>query len=196
MIYKEVFSVFAIAITLIAFYPYIRSILHGNTRPHVFSWVIWGVTTFIVFLAVLEDKGGVGAWPIGISGCITILIAIMAYLKRGDITITGIDWLFLISALSSLPLWYLSSDPLWAVVILTIVDVLGFGPTFRKVHAQPYSESLMFFALFAVRNIFVIAALENYSITTILFPAVIAATCMLLILMLVYRRRVLSFDQL
>ena len=196
MIYKEVFSVFAIAITLIAFYPYIRSILHGNTRPHVFSWVIWGVTTFIVFLAVLEDKGGVGAWPIGISGCITILIAIMAYLKRADITITGIDWLFLISALSSLPLWYLSSDPLWAVVILTIVDVLGFGPTFRKVHAQPYSESLMFFALFAVRNIFVIAALENYSITTILFPAVIAATCMLLILMLVYRRMVLSFDQL
>jgi len=190
--YKELLSAVAIVLTLAAFIPYVRAIISGSTRPHVFSWIIWGATTFVVFLAQIEGEGGVGAWPIGVSGVITILIAFLAYLKRSDITTTRTDWVFFILALSSLPLWYLTSDPLWAVVVLTIVDVLGFGPTARKVYNFPHSESLLFFALFAVRNLIVIMALENYSVTTVLFPAVIATACLLLIVMAVHRRRVLA----
>ncbi len=192
MPYKEILSAVAIALTFAAFVPYIRTIIGGTTRPHVFSWVIWGATTFVVFLAQLEGKGGVGAWPIGVSGGITIFVAVMAYVKRADITITKTDWLFFASAMSSLPLWYLTSDPLWSVVVLTTVDVLGFGPTVRKVYRFPHSESLLFFALFTARNLLVILALENYSVTTVLFPAAIAAACALLIAMVTYRRHVLS----
>ncbi len=192
MPYKEILSTIAIALTFAAFVPYIRAIVSGTTRPHVFSWIIWGTTTFVVFLAQLEGKGGVGAWPIGVSGTITIFIAFLAYVKRADITITKTDWLFFVSAMSSLPLWYVTSDPLWAVVILTAVDVLGFGPTVRKAYSFPHSESLLFFALFTARNLLVIMALEYYSVTTVLFPAVIAAACFLLIAMLTYRRRALA----
>lgn len=191
MFYKELLSAVAIAITFIAFFPYIRSILNGSIKPHVFSWIIWGATTFVVFLAQLEDRGGAGAWPIGVSGIITIFIALLAYSRRADISITRTDALFLVTAMSSLPLWYFTSDPLWAVVILTAVDTLGFGPTIRKVYKHPHSESVLFFSLFMVRNLIVIMALENYTMTTVLFPAVIAAACMLLIVMIAYRRRVL-----
>ena len=192
MFYKEILSTVAIALTFIAFFPYIRSIIQGSVKPHVFSWVIWGTTTFVVFLAQLEDNGGVGAWPIGVSGGISIFIALLAYIKRADIVITKTDWVFFMSAMSSLPFWYFTSDPLWAVVILTTVDVLGFGPTARKSYIYPHSESLLFFALFTARNLIVITALENYSVTTVLFPAVIAAACMLLMTMITYRRRVLA----
>jgi hypothetical protein len=51
---------------------------------------------------------------------------------------------------------------------------------------------MLFFALFAARNLIVIMALENYSVTTVLFPAVIAVACMLLIAMIMYRRHVLA----
>lgn len=183
-------SAVAIVLTLIAFYPYIRSIILGEVKPHVFSWVIWGSTTFVVFLAQVKDSGGVGAWPIGVSGLVTIFVAMLAYIKRSDNTITKIDGLFFISAMSSLPLWYFTSNPLWAVIILTTVDVLGFGPTLRKSYIDPYSESLLFFGLFMVRNILVIIALENYSFTTVLFPAVIALACALLMMMLLSRRYV------
>lgn len=190
MFYKELLSAVAMALTFVAFFPYIRSILDDVVKPHVFSWVIWGTTTFVVFLAQMEDRGGAGAWPIGISGCITMVIALLAYLKRTDLSITRTDWAFLASAMSSLPFWYLTSDPLWAVVILTAVDVLGFGPTVRKAYSFPHSESLMFFSLFTGRNVIVILALENYSVTTVLFPAVIAVACALLVAMVGYRRRV------
>lgn len=192
MPYKEILSAVAIMLTLAAFIPYIRTIINGTTKPHVFSWVIWGATTFVVFLAQLEGKGGVGAWPIGVSGSITLLVALLAYVKRCEIDITKTDWLFFVSAMSSLPLWYLASDPLWAVIVLTIVDILGFGPTVRKAYHFPYSESLLFFSLFAARNILVVFALEIHSVTTVLFPAAIAAACMLLMLMVTYRRRVIA----
>jgi hypothetical protein len=192
MFYKELLSAVAIALTLIAFFPYIKSLVKSEIQPHVFSWVIWGTTTFVVFLAQLEDNGGAGAWPIGVSGSISIFIAFLAYLKRADITITKADWWFFALAMSSLPFWYLMSDPLWAVVILTTVDVLGFGPTIRKAYYLPHSESMWFFALFAVRNLIVVAALEHYSVTTVLFPAVIAAACGLLIATVAYRRHALA----
>jgi hypothetical protein len=66
MVFKAFFSAVAIALTLMAFGPYIRDILRGNIKPHVFSWVIWELTTFIVFLAQMQAKGGGGACPIGI----------------------------------------------------------------------------------------------------------------------------------
>jgi hypothetical protein len=189
--YKEILSAVAIALTFYAFLPYIRSILQGKTKPHVFSWVIWGSTTFVVFLAQLADKGGAGAWPIGVSGLITIYVALLAYTNKSDSTITGTDWLFFTLAMTSLPLWYFTSDPLWAVVILTTVDILGFGPTLRKAYCVPFEEQLTFFVIIAVRNLLAIMALSHYSLTTMLFPAVTGLACLPLIVMVMYRRRVL-----
>ncbi|PUB77662.1 MAG: hypothetical protein DBO99_09760 [gamma proteobacterium symbiont of Ctena orbiculata] len=185
---KELISGLAVAITFIAFFPYLRSIFAGRTKPHVFSWVIWGSTTFIVFLALLEDGGGIGAWPIGISGVITLFIAFLAYLKKSDIAITRLDWSFFAAAMASIPVWYVTADPTWAVILLTAIDVIGFGPTIRKAFAHPYDEDLTFFALFVVRNALVIAALENYTLATLLFPAVIALVCLLFVITIVQRR--------
>ena len=185
---KDIIGALAIALTLIAFLPYIASTWRGQTRPHVFSWVIWGITTFIVFLAQVKDGGGAGAWPIGVSGVITIGVAIVAYLKRADISITRLDTLFFIAAVSAVPLWYFTADPMWAVAILTVVDLLGFGPTLRKAFHFPHEENLTFFGLFLLRNLLVIVALEHYSVTTLLFPAAVALACLSLILLIGYRR--------
>jgi hypothetical protein len=186
--YKELLSAIAIALTFALFFPYIRSIQRGETKPHVFSWVIWGLGTLIVAFAQLAGRGGLGAWVIGVSGLITIYIALLAYLKRGDTFITPTDWAFLGAALCALPCWFLTSDPLWAVVTLTLVDLLGFGPTIRKAYARPHDESVSFFALAAVRNLLVILALEHYSLTTVLFPAAVGLACLCLALLLTYWR--------
>jgi hypothetical protein len=91
---KEALGLLAIALTIYAFFPYIRSIHKGETKPHMFSWILWGATTFIVFLAQYSDEGGAGAWPIGVSGIITLYVAGLAYVKKSDISITKTDWMF------------------------------------------------------------------------------------------------------
>lgn len=192
MPYKEILSAAAIALTLFAFLPYIRSIQSRETRPHVFSWIIWSSVTFVVFLAQLADGGGAGAWPIGVSGLVTIYVAFLAYRKTPDIVITRSDWLFFLAAMTALPFWYLTSDPLWAVIILTTVDLAGFGPTFCKAYALPFEEKLLFFTLVALRNALALAALYHYSLTTVLFPAATGLACVLFIAMVSVRRKALS----
>jgi len=189
---KGLLSAVAITLTFVLFVPYIRSIQRGETKPHVFSWVIWGIGTLIVFFAQLAGRAGLGAWPIGVSGLITSYIALLAYSKRTDIRISRTDWGFFLTALSALPFWFLTSDPLWAVVTLTFADIIGFGPTVRRAYAHPHDESVVFFALAAVRNLIAILALEHYSLTTVLFPAAVGVACLMLACLLVYRRRLLS----
>ncbi|MDQ6984281.1 MAG: hypothetical protein Q9M44_06165 [Ghiorsea sp.] len=81
---------------LIAFIPYIQSIHKGKTKPHAFSWVIWGLTTFVVFLGQMADGGRAGAWAIGVSGLITIYVTFLAWRKKSDIHITRSDKVFLL----------------------------------------------------------------------------------------------------
>jgi len=190
--YKEILGGIAVGLTILAFFPYIRSVLRGTTKPHVFSWIIWGSTTLVVFAAQLADGGGAGAWPIGFSGAVTIYVAGLAYTKKSDVTITRADWLFFLAAAMSLPCWYLTADPLWAVLILTVVDILGFGPTFRKAFDHPFDEQLTFFVLMAARNAIAAMALEHYSLTTLMFPTVMAAVCVVFIATVLYRRRVIG----
>ncbi len=189
---KEAFGFVALILTFVAFYPYFRAIHKGETRPHVFSWAIWGVGTVIVFFAQLSDGAGIGAWPIGVSGVLTMAVAWLAYSKRGDTSIVKADYVFLALAATALPLWFFTETALSAVLILTLVDLLGFGPSVRKAYDLPYEENISLFAIGAIRNGFVILALENYSWTTVLFPAAVGLACALFVLLIIGRRIAIS----
>ena len=181
----------AIALTLLGFVPYIRGIRQGQVRPHVFSWVIWGSSTSLVFLAQLSGGGGLGAWPIGVSGLVTLYIAGLAYVRRADCQITRLDTVFFVTALCALPVWYFTANPLWAVVILTSIDIAGFWPTWRKTWAAPHGENLLFYWVFALRNALALSALDNVNLTTALFPAATGLACVGLASMALWRRRTL-----
>lgn len=189
---KPLLGALAIALTFVMFVPYVRSIISGRTRPHVISWFIWAVGTLTVFGAQLADGGGAGAWPIGVSGLITAAIAGLAWRAKSDRTITRADWLALCVALSALPGWLLTADPVWAVIILTGVDLAGFVPTFRNCWHHPHDENLPFYTLAVLRNALAIAALEHHSLTTVLFPAAVGLACIAFVLMLLTRRRTLE----
>lgn len=186
--FKPLLSLAAMMLTFWLFIPYIRSIRRNTVKPHVFSWLIWSLGTLIVFFAQLSAGGGIGAWAIGLSGLITCLVTWLAWRNRGDTHITSLDWIFFISALSALPFWFITANPLCAVLILTTVDVLGFGPTMRRAWKRPHEESVQFFALATVRNGLVLLALETQNLTTILFPAATGIGCLILVLMILCRR--------
>jgi len=186
--YKELLAAAAIVLTFAMFLPYIRSIRAGLTKPHAFSWIVWGLATFVVFFAQLADRGGSGAWPIGVSAVITAYIAVIAFRARADTSITKVDWVFFGVALAALPCWLLTSNPLIAVVLLTGMELAGFVPTFRFAFLRPHEEHIGFYSLGALRNAIAIAALEHYSWTTVLFPAAVGIACALFVAMVAYRR--------
>ena len=110
---------------------YLWSILSHRTRPHAFSWVVWGTVTAVVFYAQVIKGAGAGAWATGFSSGICFIVTGFAF-YRGEKKITLTDWLAFSGALLAIPVGYLTQDPLWSVILVTLIDQLGFYPTFRK----------------------------------------------------------------
>jgi hypothetical protein len=186
--YRELLAAVAIVLTVAMYVPYIRSIRAGRTKPHVFSWLTWTLVALVVFLAQLAAEAGAGAWPIGASGLAATYVAVLAYRNRGDTSATRTDWIFLAVAVAALPCWLLTSNPLLAVVLLTGVELAGFGPTFRFAFGRPNDERVAFYLLAALRNGLAVAALEHFSLTTVLYPAAKLLACAALVAMIAYRR--------
>lgn len=191
---KEYFGIIAVILTFIGVAPYIRVILLNKIRPHAFTWVIWGVSTLIVFSAQVFSNAAAGSWAVGLSGVIAIFIAILAHYKSTEDYISKIDWVFLFITLLAIPCWYFTSNPLWAVVIIAIIDVIAYFPTLRKSYYKPYEEQVMIFAIMTVRNVFIIAAFGTYSLTNILLPALTGGVNLVVITLILFRRIKLKND--
>jgi hypothetical protein len=175
----------------LAYLPYLWAILFGGVRPHIFTWIVWGTATLLAFAAALDSGGGWGAWVIGLSAIVSFIVAILAYIKRAEVIISNTDVLFFVAALAAVPLWVFAHDPFWAVLLLTLIELLGFGPTFRKTWHAPRSESMVFLLLLIARNTLILFALERYTLSTVLFPAAAGIACLALVAIMIWRRRCL-----
>jgi hypothetical protein len=185
---KNYSGIFAIIITIVAFVPYIKSILQNKIKPHVFTWIIWSSATLTVFFAELFSGGGMGCWAIGLSGCISVVIALLSLIKKCDKHITKSDWICFISGILAIPVWIVTKDPLWAVLLLTAIDVTGYIPTIKKVSKDPYSDSVGMFTLTSLRNVFSIIALDEKILTNIIFQAATITGNMLIVCIIVYKK--------
>jgi len=137
------------------------------------------------------SHGGVGAFPMGFVALLCFSIAFLSYQKIGLDYIGKSDWIFLTLALFTIPLWYVTSNALYAIILLSLIDLLGFVPTFKKAFSYPFDEQLSFFILMVIKDLFfVIPALEEHSLTTMLFPLTLSITTTLFVIMVYWRRKI------
>ena len=185
---KEILVVIGVVITFIAYIPYFRDIFNGKTKPHAFTWLIWSLLTAIAFVAQVSDGGGIGSVILGITAVISFIIFLIA-LKVGKKNIVKVDWIFLFGALLAIVVWYITEDPFWSVILITVIDAVAFAPTFRKAYIDPYTETLSTFLLSGVKFIFVIVALEAYTTVTVLYPLSLVFANGLFVVLLIVRRK-------
>ena len=185
---KEFLVIIGVVITFIAYIPYFRDIIDGKTKPHAFTWLIWSLLTAIAFVAQVSDGGGIGSVILGITAVISFIIFLIA-LKVGKKNIVKVDWIFLFGALLAIVVWYITEDPFWSVILITVIDAVAFAPTFRKAYIDPYTETLSTFLLSGVKFIFVIVALEAYTTVTVLYPLSLVFANGLFVVLLIVRRK-------
>jgi len=187
MEYKTVLGIIAVVISIFGYVPYFRDILSGKTKPHAFSWLVWGVLNAIAFAGQIHGKGGAGTWAVGLTAVALCAIFILALIK-GEKNIKPFDWLCLSGAGIALVLWFLTSQPLPSIILITVVDAFGFLPTIRKAYAKPRQETLITYEINTVKYLLVVLALQNYSLVTTLFPLAVATMNALFVGMLILRR--------
>jgi hypothetical protein len=191
MDYKSILGVLAVIIGLVGYVPYLRNIFNGKTKPHAFSWLVWGILTGIAFVAQVHSKGGAGAWVTGFTAGVCIFIFMLA-LWKGAKDFPLVDWLALAGAGVASLLWLVTNGPLAAVILVTIIDALGFIPTFRKSYIRPNEETTFTYSLSGLKFVVGIIALQHYSAVNIIYPASLVITNGIFVLMVLSRRAQLA----
>jgi hypothetical protein len=181
----------ATAIALVGYLPYFRDLHRGTTKPHAFSWLVWAILTGIAFAGQVTDAAGPGAWVTGFTAVVCSAIFVIA-LFIGEKQISLFDWICLGLSLGAIPLWVVTATPLWSVVLITIIDAVGFLPTFRKSYFKPWEETAVTYLLSGVKFVVALAALDRFSITTALYPLSLVLMNGAFVVMLLQRRQQLS----
>lgn len=185
---KYMIGIIAVILTFVGYIPYLKDLISGKTKPHVYSWLLWGVVTSIAFALQVLGGGGVGSF-VTLSAAIMCFVVIGLSFKYGTNTdITASDKIFLGMAFITLIIWLFAKQPLLSIILTTTIDLLGFVPTIRKSWNNPFTETMSFYFLNTFRFTLAVISLSTYSLLTVLYPASWLLANGLFGLMLVIRR--------
>lgn len=149
---------------------YLRDMLAGRTRPHVCSWLLWGLLGATAYMYTKGSDETLATLPYLAQAVVCPLVALYVLVRWGWSGITGFDIICLTLGSASLGLYLLTSDALMAAVMVTTTDVMAFLPTIRKTWHRPHEETLASYAGGAFIDACTIAALRHPSLTTLLYP--------------------------
>jgi hypothetical protein len=168
---KDIIGVIAVILTFLGYIPYLRDTIKGKTKPHIYTWFIWGFVTAIAFCLQLGAKAGAGAY-VTLAAAIVCFVIFLLGLKqpKAERNITPVDSIFLVASFLALGLWLIAKQPVVSVILLSTIDMLGFVPTIRKSWNRPQEETLSSYATNTFRFGLAILALSHYTIVTSLYP--------------------------
>ena len=121
----------------------------------------------------------------------------MFYRRASRITqwqenITCSDTIIFVAALAAIPVWRATHDPLFAIVMVSLIDALGYLPTLRKSWLKPREEAIFNYAIGNVTTVLSLLATVTYNFATVLYPAVLLTCNSLLIVVIVWRRMIVD----
>lgn len=185
---KQLIGYIAVFLTFAGYVPYILDTLKGKTKPHVYTWFMWGSITAIAFALQIQGGAGVGAL-VTLAAAIVCGFVFLLGLRNGNKDIALIDKVCLLLGTLALVLWLFAKQPVLSVIILSMADILGFIPTIRKSWKKPYEETLFSYQMNTFRFILALVALETYTIVTILYPLTWVIANGLFSIFLIVRRK-------
>jgi hypothetical protein len=186
---KSLLGLVATVLVFIGYVPYIRDIIAGKTKPHLYSWFLWAFVTLIAFALQLAGGAGTGSLVTLAAGVMCIAVIVLGFVYKSQVEIKKIDTIFLILAFVALGLWLIAKQPVLSAILTTLVDVIGFAPTIRKSWSQPHTETLSFYYLNSFRFGLAVISLQKYTIVTALYPISWLLVNSLFALFLIIRRR-------
>lgn len=169
------FAVAAIIVSIIRYITYFYTLFKGDTKPHAFSWLLWGSVTGVGTIVQLSLDAGPSTWALGFVSVTCLLISVISFFI-GEKTYTKSDWVALIACFLAIPIWQATNDPLLALLIIMTIDVLSFWPTIRKSFNKPDTEPPLSFGFAGLRYFFMLLAVPDPEWSTLMYPFFLMAS--------------------
>ena len=149
--------------------PYIIDIRKGKTRPAIVSWSTWLLLSAIAAAASFAE-GATASGVIASALVVECFMIILFSLRKGHFSYTRFDGFCQLGALLGIMAWYVTSDPLAAIITFVITDLIGAFPTFRHSWRRPLEETVYTFTLSILGNGLALATIPDHSLVTTLVP--------------------------
>ena len=186
--YKFILGIITVVLAFVGYGIYFWQVFSGKVKPHAFSWFVWSLTTGIIFFGQVFKGAEAGAWATGAISVACFIIFILALFK-GYRDYAFWDWIFLVSAIFSLLLWYIAKEPTLALIFISITDALAILPTLHKVYHKPFEDSVTLFSINAVRSVASLFAFQVYTFASVIYPVKLVLFNAMLVVVMVARRR-------
>lgn len=170
-------------IALIAFVPYIKSILERKTKPNKASWIIWSLVGIII-VGTYYAVGARDTMGVPLANVIGPLIIAALALKYGEEGWQKLDKVCLVGSFLGLIVWLLLNQPFVALVMTIFIDFLANLPTIRKSYFDPKSENRMTWILLLVANTINLFAIERWSFEIAAYPVFLCLTAGIIVVLL------------
>jgi hypothetical protein len=182
------FGILSAVVNTIGMVPYVKDTLKHKTKPERATWWVWLAIDIIAFAA---QVGAGSTWSLLMTGAGIVSIGLIAFLSLsyGYGRLQYRDIISLVGAAGGIILWKLTKDPLFALVIIIIVDLLAVWLTVAKTWKAQHTETLISWVLSGFSAILGLLAVGKLNFTQLLYPVYASAVCGLMVWIIIYRRK-------
>jgi hypothetical protein len=160
-----------IAINFFSCIWYVKSVIYGNTKPNLVSWLIWSCAPFIAFFLQLKAGAGLSSSGVFLSGFGPLLVVICSLFKKNAFwKVQPLDLLCGFFSITALIIYIITSNLWMSIIFAVLSDSLGYIPTLIKTWKYPETENSSTYVGGTINNGLSLLILKNYTLAIFLFP--------------------------
>ena len=189
MDWRTALGLLSVAMAIMACGVYVWQTMVSQIRPHPLSWFLFGILSATGTWVQRDQGARAGSWVLF---AMTILCFVLAAVSvaRGERHFSRQEWTFLVAGSLVFFLYLFTKEPTVAAVLTTVIDILGYGPTFARGWSQPRKDSVTSFAINGAKFVPSLLAMEPRTLATCIYPVTLLVLNAAVSIMLVIRRRV------
>jgi len=149
--------------------PYVRDTVHGSTRPHRGTWLIWGV---LAIVACASQRADGASWSLVMTATQAILTGLVFLLaiRHGEGGLSAIDLSMIAVACAGVVGWLVAREPVVAVTCVIVADLVAAAMMTPKAYRDPHSETLTMYALASIGGALAAGAVGALDVSLLLYP--------------------------
>ena len=163
---------------------YIINTLKWKTKPNKITWWIWAAAPLIWSAATISSQWFIWAvLPVFMAGFIPLMIFLASFInKKSYWKLWKLDYWCLAFAVLALLLWFITEQPLLAIIFWVLADFLAAIPLLIKMHKYPETETIWPFIAWMIANASAFLVIQNWVLEEYLFPLYLVIICSIIIL--------------
>jgi len=151
-------------INLFGSIPYIIGTLKGTTKPNRISWGLWSVAPLIASIAAFSSGVRWAVLPVFMSGFMPLIVFLASFAnKKAYWKLEKFDYLCGIFSLLALVLWWITKQPVIAIIFAIISDLFAGIPTLIKGWRHPETESGLVYVAGLLSSLTALAAVTAWN---------------------------------